>query len=119
MENQFLVDSKFLSKDALEKKHRLENDPSARSDPEKFFPEMEKISSDIYEKVMGEVQRFDPLSYTEKDVFAALEHERCSIEDLKALLSPAAEPHLERLAERARSEAGKHFGNTVYLFTPL
>ncbi len=119
MENQFLVDSKFLSKDALEKKHRLENDPSARSDPEKFFPEMEKISSDIYEKVMGEVQRFDPLSYTEKDVFAALEHERCSIEDLKALLSPAAEPHLERLAERARSETGKHFGNTVYLFTPL
>lgn len=119
MENQFLVDSKFLSKAALEKKHRLENDPSARSDPEQFFPEMEKISSDIYEKVMGEVQRFDPLSYTEKDVFAALEHERCSVEDLKALLSPAAEPHLERLAERARSETGKHFGNTVYLFTPL
>ena len=42
-----------------------------------------------------------------------------SIEDFKALLSPAAEPFLERMAQRARAETVKHFGNTVYLFTPL
>ena len=49
----------------------------------------------------------------------ALEHETCTMEDFKALLSPAAEPYLERMAQRARTETGKHFGNTVYLFTPL
>ena len=37
----------------------------------------------------------------------------------KALLSPAAEPFLEEMAQRARLETSKHFGNTVYLFTPL
>ena len=49
----------------------------------------------------------------------ALEHETCSVEDFKALLSPAAEPFLERMEQRAKIETGKHFGNTVYLFTPL
>ena len=30
MENQFFVDSEFLSEEALKKKHRLETDPSCR-----------------------------------------------------------------------------------------
>ena len=46
-------------------------------------------------------------------------HETCSVEDFKALLSPAALPHLEEMAARAKLETSKHFGNTVYLFTPL
>ncbi len=29
MENQFFVDSEFLSEKALEKKHKLETDPSS------------------------------------------------------------------------------------------
>ncbi len=119
MENNFFVDSEFLSEEALRKKHRLENDPSSRTDPSAYLPGMEKIDSGIYEKVMGEVNSFDAAKYTEKDVLAALGRDRCSIEDLKALLSPAAEPFLERMAQRARLETGKHFGNTVYLFTPL
>jgi 2-iminoacetate synthase len=41
------------------------------------------------------------------------------VDDLKALLSPAAQPFLEEMAQRARLETQKHFGNTVYLFTPL
>ena len=41
------------------------------------------------------------------------------MEDFKALLSPAAEPFLEEMAARARLETSRHFGNTVYLFTPL
>ena len=53
------------------------------------------------------------------DVKSALEHDTCTIDDFKALLSPAAEPFLEQMAQRARLETSKHFGNTVYLFTPL
>ena len=66
-----------------------------------------------------QMQNYDYSGYTAKDVRTALEHETCSIEDFKALLSPAAEPFLEKMAERARLETSKHFGNTVYLFTPL
>ncbi|MBC5660583.1 2-iminoacetate synthase ThiH [Anaerosacchariphilus sp. NSJ-68] len=119
MENQFFVDSEYLSEKALEKKHKLETDPSSRTNHMEYMPGMEQIDSDICEKVMSQVASYDYQTYTEKDVKAALEHRTCSVEDFKALLSPAAEPFLEQMAERARWETSKHFGNTVYLFTPL
>lgn len=119
MENQFFVDSEFLSETALEKKHRLENDPSCRKNHMEYLPGMEIIQSDICENVMAQMNSYDYTKYTARDVRAALEHETCSVEDFKALLSPAAEPFLEQMAQRARLETSKHFGNTVYLFTPL
>ena len=119
MENQFFVDSSYLSPEALEKKHRLETDPSSRKNHMEYLPGMEQIQSDVRDQVMAQMQSYDYSKYTARDVLAALEHETCSIEDFKALLSPAAEPFLEQMAQRARRETGKHFGNTVYLFTPL
>ena len=119
MENQFFVDSAYLSPEALAKKHRLETDPSSRKNHMEYLPGMEKIESEVCAQVMGQMHAFDYTKYTAKDVQAALEHETCSIEDFKALLSPAAEPFLEQMAQRARRETSKHFGNTVYLFTPL
>ncbi len=119
MENQFFVDSARLSEAALEKKHRLETDPSSRKDPMEYLPGMEKIESDLCEKVISQMKAYDASKYTARDVRMALEHETCSVEDFKALLSPAAEPFLEQMAQRARMETSKHFGNTVYLFTPL
>ena len=119
MENQFFVDSEFLSPEALEKKHRLETDPSCRKNHMEYLPDMEQIQSDICGKVMEQMESYDYSVYTARDVREALHHETCSIEDFKALLSPAAEPFLEEMAQRARLETSRHFGNTVYLFTPL
>lgn len=119
MENQYFVDSARLSEAALEKKHRLETDPTSRKDPMEYLPGMEKIESEICEKVISQMKAYDASKYTARDVRMALEHETCSVEDFKALLSPAAEPLLEQMAQRARMETSKHFGNTVYLFTPL
>ncbi|MGN0587952.1 MAG: 2-iminoacetate synthase ThiH [Ruminiclostridium sp.] len=119
MDNRFFVDGNHLSPAALEKKHNLENDPSCRTNHMEYMNGMEHIDSDIMEKVLSEVESYDYSRYTAKDVKAALQHENCSIEDLKALLSPAAEPFLEEMAARAKLETSKHFGNTVYLFTPL
>ena len=119
MENKFFVDSEHLSPKALEKKHKLETDPSSRTNHMEYMAGMEKIESDVCKNVMEAMHSYDYSKYTAKDVMAALEHETCSIEDFKALLSPAAEPFLEKMAERARLETSKHFGNTVYLFTPL
>lgn len=118
-ENQFLVDSNRLSEAALAKKHRLEHDPSCRTDPMAYLPDMEQIHSDVREKVITAMNAYDPDAYTIQDVRRALDHRICSVEDFKALLSPAAQPLLEEMARRARLETSRHFGNTVYLFTPL
>ena len=119
MENQFFVDSGHLSPEALAKKHRLETDPSSRKNHMEYLPGMEIIESDVCRQVMSQMERYDYSVYTARDVRAALDHETCTIEDFKALLSPAAEPFLEEMAQKARMETSKHFGNTVYLFTPL
>lgn len=119
MENQFFVDSGHLSQAALERKHRLETDPTSRKSHMEYLPGMEIIESDVRSRVISQMERYDCSSYTARDVRAALAHETCSIEDFKALLSPAAEPFLEEMAQRARLETSRHFGNTVYLFTPL
>ena len=119
MENQFFIDSEYLSTEALAKKHRLETDPSSRRNHMEYMPGMEQIESDVCANVMEHMNSYDYTKYSVNDVKAALEHETCTIEDLKALLSPAAEPLLEEMAQRARLETSKHFGNTVYLFTPL
>ncbi len=119
MENQFFVDSEHLSAEALAKKHRLETDPSSRKNHMEYLPGMEIIESDVCASVMAQMDSYDYSKYTAADVKAALEHDTCTIEDFKALLSPAAEPFLEQMAQRARLETSKHFGNTVYLFTPL
>ncbi len=119
MDNQYYVDSAQLSEAARKRKHALETDPSCRTDHMEYMPGMEQISPEIREKVIGEMQRYHYAEYTASDVKRALQHERISTEDLKALLSPAAAPFLEQMAERARLETRKHFGNTVYLFTPL
>ncbi len=119
MENEFFVDSERLSEAALKKKHRLEQDPSSRADHMAYLPDMEKIDSDVMEKVLAHMNSYDPSAYTERDVRRALEADRCTIDDFKALISPAAEPFLEEMAQKARLETRKHFGNTVYLFTPI
>ncbi len=119
MENKYFVDSDKLSEAALKKKHELENNTESRTNHMEYMSGMEQINSDICGKVISEMKSYDYNSYTAADVRAALSHENCTVEDLKALLSPAAEPFLEKMAERARLETQKHFGNTVYLFTPL
>ena len=117
--NDLIFDAEGLSPSALERKHRLERDPSFRTDPMAYMPGMEEIDSDVKDRVRAAMAGYDPSAYTPADVLRALESDRCQEEGLKALLSPAAAPFLERMAERARAETSKHFGNTVYIFTPL
>ncbi len=119
MKNQFYVDSKTLPMNVLNKKHELETNPMSRSNHLEYLPDMEQIKSDIQSKVLKQVQNYNYSSYTTKNIKTALEHETCTIEDFKALLSPAAESFLEQMAQRASQETSKHFGNTIYLFTPL
>lgn len=80
---------------------------------------MEVIPHDIMDQVIEAKNNFDPDKYTALDVKRALDKDSLSPEDFAALLSPAAFPFLEQMAQRAQMETRKHFGNSVYLFTPL
>lgn len=84
-----------------------------------YMDGMEEISSDIMDKVIKEINLTDFDTFTKEDVIRALNSEEKSIEDFKALLSPAAFPYLEDIARLATKETKKHFGNSVYLFTPI
>ncbi len=85
-----------------------------------YLPGMNVLNdSDIMVKVLSKSENIDFDSYTEADVKRALIAEHCKEDDFAALLSPAAETYLEQIAQRARYERFKHFGNSVYMFTPL
>lgn len=85
----------------------------------KYLPGMEIVESDIMDQVIQAMEQYDYESYTEKDVRTALAHENRTPEDFKALLSPAALPLLEEIAQAAQMETRRHFGNSVNMFTPL
>ena len=88
------------------------------ADAMEYLPDMEAIDSDIMETVLGTAAELDPSTFTDADVRRALDGDP-GIEGFAALLSPAAEPHLEEMAARALDETRRHFGNSVCLFTPL
>ena len=96
-----------------------EDKPENRIDHMTYLPDMEVLESDMQRKVIERMEQYDYDKYTAKDVKAALSHEVCTVEDFEALLSPAALPYLEEMAQRAQKETRKHFGNSVYMFTPL
>lgn len=58
-------------------------------------------------------------SKTDEDVLNALQKEKCSLEDFKALISPAALPYLERMAELSQHLTQKRFGKTIQMYLPL
>ncbi|WP_135459198.1 2-iminoacetate synthase ThiH [Vibrio echinoideorum] len=58
-------------------------------------------------------------SKTAADVERALSKPKRDLEDFKALISPAAEPYLEQMAQQSLALTRKRFGNTMSLYIPL
>jgi len=76
--------------------------------------------SDIFRETdfspFGESARQAP----EEAVRSVLEREGArSLEEFAALLSPAAEPHLEALCRASQALTQRHFGKTIRMFAPL
>lgn len=96
-----------------------EHNAEERCDHMTYMDDMEQIPHEILDKVVEEIDSYRAEDYTASDVIRAIESDSCSLEDFKALLSPAAEPFLEQIARKARLETRKHFGNSAYFFTPI
>ena len=90
-----------------------------RIDHMTYLPGMEVLDSGIGQQVLDRTAAYDYNRYTADDVRRALRHENRTLEDFGALLSPAALPFLEEIAQVAQQETRKHFGNSVCMFTPL
>lgn len=84
-----------------------------------YLPDMEVIDSGIADEVINKMNAYNPDEYTKDDVLEALSKEVLSAEDFAALLSPAASGYIEEMARKAQIETRKHFGNSIYMFTPL
>ena len=113
MSTQNHINESILSDEI--KEHQKKN----RIDHMKYMPDMEVLESDILDKVLNYVENYNYETYTEADVKRALSHERKTPEDFAALLSPAALPLLEEIAQCAKVEKERYFGNSVAMFTPL
>ncbi|MBP1583497.1 MAG: 2-iminoacetate synthase ThiH [Victivallales bacterium] len=115
----YLIDSEKLSPEALARKHQLENDKSSRTNIMDYLPGQQVIQSDLKDRLLAALEAFQPESFNTASVRRALDSDYCSVADFQALLSPAAAPFLEQMAQKAELETQRHFGNTVYIFTPL
>ncbi|MDR1006686.1 MAG: 2-iminoacetate synthase ThiH [Bacteroidales bacterium] len=56
---------------------------------------------------------------TERDVLTALAKNNPSLEDFKALISPAATPYLEQMARLAQIATQKRFGKVMQFYIPM
>lgn len=56
---------------------------------------------------------------TSSDVELALSRNKRDLEDFKALISPAAKPYLEQMAQMSSQLTKKRFGNTMQMYVPM
>jgi 2-iminoacetate synthase len=90
-----------------------------KTNPMDYLAGMEGVDSSVMEETLLAAAAYDAGKYTQADVRRALENREPGVDDFGALLSPAAMPFLEEMARRAQRARLAHFGNSVYLFTPL
>ena len=76
-----------------------------------FSEEIKKYNwEDVHEAIYAKTCR---------EVELALSKKKCTLDDLMALLSPAAEAYLEEFAAKSRALTIQRFGKTIQLFAPI
>lgn len=94
-------------------------DQSKLIDHMKYLPGMEVIDSDMLDQVVAIRNSFNNDDFTDKDVRLALSKEHLDPRDFMALLSTAAAPFLEEMAQKAHLVTRHHFGNNISILTPI
>ncbi len=75
--------------------------------------------ADIFHQQSWEQVKADIYSKTTADVQLALTKEKRNLEDFKALISPAAAPFLEQMAQLSHALTLKRFGRTIQMYVPM
>lgn len=78
-----------------------------------------KSFKELFDRYSWEEVRASIAGKTAGDVERALNASHRTIEDFKALISPAASPYLEQMAQLSHQLTKKRFGNTIQLYAPI
>lgn len=73
----------------------------------------------IFSHYKWDQEKASILSKSAGDVESALNKGKLNLEDFKALISPAALPYLERMAQKSQLKTQERFGKTVQMYIPL
>ncbi|MGF1727465.1 2-iminoacetate synthase ThiH [Photobacterium nomapromontoriensis] len=74
---------------------------------------------DVWQRLDWDDVRLSIYSKRAEDVERALRKPKRDLEDFKALISPAAVPYLEQMAQQSAALTRKRFGHTVSFYVPL
>ncbi|MDD7061755.1 MAG: 2-iminoacetate synthase ThiH [bacterium] len=75
--------------------------------------------SEVLEKIDWDATTEAIYAKSDADVRCALAKSHLDVEDFMALISPAAEPYLETMAQLSYRYTRERFGNTMQIFIPL
>lgn len=75
--------------------------------------------TEVFEKHNWDEVKGRIYSKTAKDVESALSKSQQSLEDFMALISPAAAPYLEQMAQLSHQLTQKRFGKTIQMYIPM
>ncbi len=75
--------------------------------------------NDLFNKYSWQEVQLKILNSTYKDVEKALASPRRTLHDFAALISPAAAPYLEQMAQLSQQLTQKRFGKTIQLYAPF
>ena len=92
---------------------------TARTDHMTYWPDMDILDSTMLEEVLSYRDSFNNNAYTAENVRTAMRKQNLGVHDFMSLLSTAALPFLEEMAQKAKNVTRRHFGNNIALFTPL
>jgi 2-iminoacetate synthase len=73
----------------------------------------------IFDSYNWDDEKKSILAKTASDVERALANSKRTLEDFKALISPAAVPYLEQMARISHELTQKRFGKTIQLYAPM
>lgn len=77
------------------------------------------LFTSVFDSTSWDEVKFSIYSKSEAEVKSALQKPKLNLQDFSALLSPAAAPFLEQMAQRSQEITQRRFGKTIQLFAPL
>jgi 2-iminoacetate synthase len=74
---------------------------------------------DTFEQYDWDSLKEEIYAFSTADVQAVLSKEKITLDDFKVLISPAAKPFIEQMAQRSNALTKKRFGNTIQMYIPM
>ncbi len=92
---------------------------SSRVNAQNSIPETQNSFASVFNQYDWDETLSSIFNKTATDVEHALQNPKRDLEDFKALISPAARPYLEQMAQASRLLTKKRFGNTIQMYAPM